>query len=129
MVDPHAPVQAPMKARRSALALIVPALLAAGCGGSRTGRAHAVAAQLRARLVARGLPPRWVACVPTRARVLGRTAYRCNVDFGDIHIEAYCAARSGSQLAYAEWRPPVQGRESRVAAQKECARRLSGRLG
>lgn len=100
---------------------------AAGCGGNAS---HAVtgtnvASTLRASLVARDSPPHWVACVPTRARVRGLTAFRCNVNFGDPHVEAYCAVLDRDRLSYAAWRPPDQGRQDRLAAQIECARRLS----
>ena len=118
-----------MRLPRAAVVLVAVATFAAGCGGSRGGGAQSVADQLRARLVARDLPPRWVACVPTRARLHGRTAYRCNVNFGDPHVEAYCAVLDQGRLAYAEWRRPDQGRQNRVASQRECVRRLSGGLG
>jgi hypothetical protein len=112
---------------RLSLAAAIFVVAAAGCGG---GESHAitgtkVASALRARLVARDLPPHWVACVPTRARVRGLTAFRCNVNFGDPHVEAYCAVLDRDRLSYAAWRPPDHGRQDRVAAQIECARRLS----
>lgn len=102
------------------------AVFLAGCGGSgpATPRSRTVAERLRARLVARDLPPRWVACVPTRFRLGDRTAYRCNVNFGDPHVEAYCAVLDADRLIYAAWRQPDQGRQDRVGAQRECVRRL-----
>jgi len=112
-----------MRPALAGLAVIVLAAPLAGCGGSRTG-SRTIAHKLRTALVARDLPPHWVACVPTRVRLRGRTAFRCNVDFGDIHIEAYCAVLDRGQLAYAEWRQPIQGRQNRVRAQRECVRRL-----
>jgi hypothetical protein len=118
-----------MSPRLSALVLVAVACLVAGCGGSRKAHSETVAKELRARLVARDLPPRWVACVPTRFAVRGKTAYRCNVNFGDPHVAAYCAAFVGTDLAYSEWRIPVQGRQDRVASQRECVRKLSARLG
>jgi hypothetical protein len=118
-----------MKPLRAPLILAALATLVAGCGTSRTNGAPAVAERLEVELTAHQLPPRWVACVPSRAQLLGRTVYRCNVDFGDPHIEAYCAVLEQGRLAYGEWRQPVQGRQNRVAAQRECARRLSAGLG
>jgi hypothetical protein len=118
-----------MTLQRVAVAVLMLVVLVTGCGGSEVNRTRVVASQLRARLIARDLPPRWVVCVPTRTRLHGLTAYRCNVNFGDPHIEAYCAVLSPDRLAYAEWRQPVQGRQNRVASQRECVRRLSGRLG
>jgi hypothetical protein len=102
---------------------------AAACGGSHAVTGHSVGDRLSASLVARDLPPRWVACVPTRSRLRGRTAFRCNVNFGDPHVEAYCAVVENGRLLYAEWRQPVQGRQDRVASQGECVRRLSDGLG
>jgi hypothetical protein len=100
----------------------------AGCGGSQAVTGRSVADRLNETLVARDLPPRWVACVPTRFRLRGRTAFRCNVNFGDPHVEAYCAVIEDGHLLYAEWRQPVQGRQDRVASQKECVGRLSDGL-
>jgi hypothetical protein len=111
--------------RRWSAVLVAVALLA-GCGGSGSSVPHSktVSERLRARLVARYLPPRWVACVPTRFRLRGRTAFRCNVNFGDPHVEAYCAVLHGDGLLYAAWRQPNQGRQDRLAAQRECVQGL-----
>ncbi len=116
-----------MKLLRPVLAVAGFFFVASGCGGNAS---HAVtgtnvASTLRATLVARDLPPHWVACVPTRARVRGLTAFRCNVNFGDPHVEAYCAILDRNRLSYLPWRQPDQGRQDRVAAQIACARRLS----
>ena len=112
---------------RLALPAAVVILAAAGCGGGEPNAVTGakVASTLRARLVARYLPPHWVACVPTRARVRGLTAFRCNVNFGDPHVEAYCAVLDRDRLSYHPWRQPDQGRQDRVAAQLACARHLS----
>ena len=40
----------------------------------------------------------WVVCVRTDNRFHGVSVVRCNVDFGDPHIEAYCAVLRGGQL-------------------------------
>jgi hypothetical protein len=47
---------------------------------------------LRGRLDARHLSYRWVRCVRERS------AFRCNVDFGDPHIVQYCALVRGGRL-------------------------------
>jgi hypothetical protein len=47
---------------------------------------------LRARLDAKHLSYHWVRC--TRER----SAFRCNVNFGDPHIVQYCARVRGSRL-------------------------------
>ena len=40
----------------------------------------------------------WVACVRNGDRFDGVSIVRCNVDFGDPHIEAYCAVLRGGRL-------------------------------
>jgi len=112
---------------RPALAAVVVVLAASGCGGgdSEAVTGARVSRAVRDSLVSRHLPPHWVACVPTRARVRDLTAFRCNANFGDPHVEAYCAILDGGRLAYLPWRQPDQGRQNRVAAQLACARRLS----
>jgi hypothetical protein len=40
----------------------------------------------------------WVACVRTGARFEGVPVTRCNVDFGDPHIQAYCSVFRGGRL-------------------------------
>lgn len=77
-------------------------VLVAGCGSSRssggfTEASPSVAKQLlTARLEARQLSFHWVACVRTGRAYEGVAIVRCNVNFGDPHIEAYCSVlRSG----------------------------------
>lgn len=40
----------------------------------------------------------WVVCVPSGARFHGVRVVRCNVDFGDPHIQAYCSVFRGGHL-------------------------------
>ncbi len=40
----------------------------------------------------------WVVCVRTGNRFNGVSVVRCNVDFGDPHIEAYCVVLRGGRL-------------------------------
>jgi hypothetical protein len=75
--------------------------LAAGCGGSTTAlraatldEAHAA---IVARLDAKHLTYRWVACVATGRRYRDLAVVRCNVNFGDPHIVAYCTVLRGSR--------------------------------
>jgi hypothetical protein len=98
----------------SALAL---ALLLAACGGSSTS--STIESKLRQHLTERDLSVKWVRCTPARESV-----YRCNVNFGDPHVQIYCAAMIDGDLRAAEWRQPVHGRQDRVAAARECAARL-----
>jgi hypothetical protein len=41
---------------------------------------------------------RWVACVSTTHRFEGVRVVRCNVDFGEPHIVAYCSVLRGGRL-------------------------------
>jgi hypothetical protein len=45
---------------------------------------------LEARLEAKELSYRWVACTRTTSVYAGEPVVRCNVNFGDPHIEVYC---------------------------------------
>jgi hypothetical protein len=70
--------------------------VASGCGGSaessqRTSTVRTVRAALVARLQAKHLDYRWVVCLRNGRFFRGRQIVRCNVNFGDPHIEAYCA--------------------------------------
>jgi hypothetical protein len=98
----------------SALAL---ALLLAACGGS-TGT-ESIESKLRNHLTERSLSVKWVRCAAARDSV-----YRCNVNFGDPHVQVYCATLVDGELRAAEWRQAVRGRQDRAAAARECARRL-----
>jgi hypothetical protein len=40
----------------------------------------------------------WVVCVRTSHRFKGVSVVRCNVDFGEPHIEAYCSVLRGGRL-------------------------------
>ena len=80
------------------------AILAAGCGSAR----HAAQAEsptpaqakelLTARLRAKQLDFRWVACVRNGRTFRGAGIVRCNVNFGDPHIEAYCSVLEDGRL-------------------------------
>jgi hypothetical protein len=110
--------------RGVAAACIVAAVIV-GCGASIAATTRPVAAGLRDWLHARALSPSWVVCSPSPVRLGGRTVFRCNVNFGDPHVQVYCAVVAGGRLRAAEWRQAVRGRQDRAAFQKECARRLS----
>jgi hypothetical protein len=85
----------------------------------------AVRRALVARLHARHLTFRWVACVANGRSYRGQPIVRCNVNFGDPHIEIYCAAVVNGTLRSAAWREPVQGRQQREAFARECAAGLA----
>lgn len=103
---------------RATIVLVLAAAVA-GCGGGPTG-SNAIEGKLRRHLAERSLSVKWVRCVPSV-----RSTYRCNVDFGELHIQIYCAALVEGRLRAAEWRPTVHGRQNRAVAARECARRLS----
>jgi hypothetical protein len=82
------------------------ALVGAGCGdsgaksASTTGASstRAVRAALVARLQSQHLNYRWVACVPNGRAFQRAPIVRCNVNFGDPHIEAYCSVMIDGKL-------------------------------
>lgn len=87
---------------RIAVALAALTLLA-GCGSSSSsGLAEAtppVAKRLlTARLRSQYLTFHWIACVRTGRPYKGVPVVRCNVDFGDPHIEAYCSVLKNGRL-------------------------------
>jgi hypothetical protein len=99
-----------VRSRRWIVALLI-ALCAAGgavaraiAGGTATQSKITTAgpatfrADLIAHLRARHLTYRWVVCVPTNHHFRGVRVVRCNVDFGEPHIEAYCSVLRGGQL-------------------------------
>ena len=80
------------------------ALLAAGCGSTKRtaplesptpGQAKQL---LTARLRTKQLDFRWVACVRNGRTFRGAEIVRCNVNFGDPHIEAYCSVLEDGRL-------------------------------
>jgi hypothetical protein len=101
---------------------IVLCLVLAGCGATRSSSAS-VESKLRRHLAERSLSVEWVRCIEGP-----ESAYRCNVNFGDPHVQIYCVTVVEGQLRGAEWRPAVHGRQNRTAAQRECLRRLGRSL-
>jgi hypothetical protein len=88
---------------RLVAALAGAAALAAGCGTATTfayrGTTPAQAKELMmAYLDSKHLDWRWVACLPTGRTFAGAAIVRCNVDFGDPHIEAYCIVLRWGEL-------------------------------
>jgi hypothetical protein len=79
--------------------------LLAGCGGGGAARATYTAATplvakqlLTARLKAQYLTVHWIACIRTSRVYEGAAIVRCNVNFGDPHIEAYCSLLRDGRL-------------------------------
>ena len=86
-----------------AAAALAALLLLAGCGGGSTkleAAPPAVARRLMtARLNAKHLDYRWVACVRVGRTYTDVPITRCNVNFGiDPHIEGYCLLLKGGKL-------------------------------
>ena len=107
---------------RRQLVLPAAALALAGCGGGSSQ--PAVGTMLKESLTKRGLSVRAAVCTRRPERIGGAPVYRCNVNFGDPHIEIYCAAIVRGELGFAEWTQAVHGRQDRNAAARECAARL-----
>ena len=49
----------------------------------------------------------WVACVPSGRRFGGVPIVRCNVNFGDPHIQAYCSVFRGGKLLTSQEDPAI----------------------
>jgi 4-hydroxy-3-methylbut-2-en-1-yl diphosphate synthase IspG/GcpE len=88
------------------VAIAAAIFLLAGCGGTTRGSTAELRAAtptvakrlLTARLQAQHLTFHWVACLRTGRTYNGVAVVRCNVNFGDPHIEAYCSVLKGPRL-------------------------------
>lgn len=78
------------------------ALMLAGCGSSTkpsdTPNTEVVKNALVGRLRAKQLSYRWIVCVEDRRSFHGQRVVRCNVNFGEPHIEAYCSVFEHGRL-------------------------------
>ena len=70
------------------------AVLLAGCGGSSSTYEATTPPDAKKLMVeyldGKHLSYRWVACLRSGRSFRGAAIVRCNVNFGDPHIEAYC---------------------------------------
>jgi hypothetical protein len=102
---------------RRALPLLAAALVA-GCGGDGGASASPTpaAAQdaMAARLAARDLSFRYVRCVDGGARRGAETVFRCNVNFGEPHIEGYCVVVRGGRAVTQVEDPSLRCRRTRT---------------
>lgn len=103
-------------ARRAATSVIAicAAVGAVGCGtasgGGASTNSHRISTEstaafrkaVVAHLRAHHLDYRWVVCVRTTHRFAGVPIVRCNVDFGEPHIMAYCSVLRGGHLLTSE---------------------------
>jgi len=62
---------------------------------------------LVARLDAQHASYHWVACVRSGKRFAGVPIVRCNVNFGDPHIQAYCSVFRGGRLLTSQEDPAI----------------------
>lgn len=60
-----------------------------------------------ARLHVQNLDFHWVICVPTSHRFRNVRVVRCNVDFGEPHIVAYCSVLDNGRLLTAQEDPAI----------------------
>ena len=79
----------------AAAAVLVSAAAAGATAGFRTPSLREARAATVSTLKAKHLTYHWVACVETPHRYQGAHVVRCNVDFGDPHIVAYCTVFRG----------------------------------
>jgi hypothetical protein len=93
----------------------------AGCGSSGGGGsspASTSVSQIRealvARLEAKRLDYRWVVCLRSGRLFRSRQIVRCNVNFGDPHIEAYCGVLVGGKLRTNHEDPAIPCARDRV---------------
>ena len=88
---------------RSAVVAAAVSLVLAGCGGAAaSGFDAATPAEAKKLMVdyldGKHLSYRWVACLRSGRSFKGAAIVRCNVNFGDPHIEAYCLVLRDGKL-------------------------------
>jgi hypothetical protein len=89
-----------------AAVIVAVVMVLSGCGGSPTVATPKVTEAtlpvakrlLQARLAQQQLVYHWVVCLRTGRTYGGVKIVRCNVDFGDPHIEAYCSVLVNGRL-------------------------------
>ncbi len=99
-------------------ALLLAALVLAGCGGhaSPSNTAANVEAALLSRLEGKLLSVQWVACVASGHEFRSERVFRCKVDFGDPHLESYCALLLDGDLVTHLDEPALTCARERTAA-------------
>jgi hypothetical protein len=79
---------------KAAIGAFLVAPLLAGCGGSSTAYEATTPPEAKKLMIdyldGKHLSYHWVACLQSGRSFHGAAIVRCNVNFGDPHIEAYC---------------------------------------
>jgi len=87
---------------KTAAVAIVAAALLAGCGGSSATYEATTPPNAKKLMIdyldGKQLSYRWVACLHSGRSFEGAAIVRCNVNFGDPHIEAYCIVLRDGKL-------------------------------
>lgn len=77
-------------------------LVLAACGGTSSRIGATTPAEAKKLMVdyldSKQLSYRWVACLRSGRSFKGAAIVRCNVNFGDPHIEAYCIVLRNGEL-------------------------------
>lgn len=94
-------------------ALVAIAVVLAGCGSSNASKFAAPTVPQAKRLMidylqSKDLAYHWVACLRSGRSFEGAAIVRCNVNFGDPHIEAYCIVLRDGELYSNHQDPKVQ---------------------
>jgi len=76
-------------------------------GPISTARPSTFRTAVIARLHTENVNYRWVACVASGKRFEGVAVVRCNVDFGEPHIVAYCSVLRAGRLLTSEDDPAI----------------------
>ena len=99
-------------------AFLLAALALAGCGGQAAppNTAANVQAALLDRLERKLLSVQWVACVASGHEFRSERVFRCKVDFGDPHLESYCALLLDGNLLTHLDEPALRCARERTAA-------------
>jgi hypothetical protein len=79
-------------------AAVASAVAGSGSAAITTESPAAFRTAVIAHLRAEHLNYHWVVCVRTPHRFKGVPVVRCNVDFGEPHIQAYCSVLRGGRL-------------------------------
>lgn len=80
---------------------------AAAMGPVHTAGLPTFRAAIATRMRSEHLDYRWIVCLPSGNRFEGVRVVRCNVDFGEPHIVAYCSVFRGTRLLTSEDQPAI----------------------